>query len=99
MASPARLEGVPAGQMVTRGTFVEVVGDMVFRVCPLNAPDARQMIAEMKDRVLPRGYRGAPRWTRRHSARRCRSNYQITSTPYFRKTRSRVTRGQRSAIA
>jgi acyl-CoA synthetase (NDP forming) len=44
----------------TGGIFVELVGDTVFRMCPLTGADAEEMIAEMKGRVLLRGYRGAP---------------------------------------
>ncbi|HSC28344.1 MAG TPA: GNAT family N-acetyltransferase [Vicinamibacterales bacterium] len=44
----------------TGGIFVELVGDTVFRMCPLAEHDAADMIDEMKGRVLLRGYRGAP---------------------------------------
>ena len=44
----------------TGGIFVELVGDTVFRMCPLGEFDAAEMINEMKGRVLLRGYRGAP---------------------------------------
>jgi acetyl coenzyme A synthetase (ADP forming)-like protein len=44
----------------TGGIFVELVGDTVFRMCPLTEWDAADMTNEMKGRVLIRGYRGAP---------------------------------------
>jgi acetyl coenzyme A synthetase (ADP forming)-like protein len=44
----------------TGGIFVELVGDTVFRMCPLTEPDAEEMLAEMKGRALLRGFRGAP---------------------------------------
>ncbi|HXW04142.1 MAG TPA: GNAT family N-acetyltransferase [Vicinamibacterales bacterium] len=44
----------------TGGIFVELVGDTVFRMCPLTAADAAEMLDEMKGHVLLRGYRGAP---------------------------------------
>lgn len=44
----------------TGGIFVELVGDTVFRMCPLTETDAGEMIEEMKGKVLLRGYRGAP---------------------------------------
>ena len=44
----------------TGGIFVELVGDTVFRMCPLTEPDAESLIEELKGRVLLRGYRGAP---------------------------------------
>lgn len=44
----------------TGGIFVELVGDTVFRMCPLTEADASEMVGEMKGRVLLRGYRGAP---------------------------------------
>jgi acetyl-CoA synthetase (ADP-forming) len=44
----------------TGGIFVELVGDTVFRMCPLAEFDAAEMVNEMKGRVLLRGYRGAP---------------------------------------
>lgn len=44
----------------TGGIFVELVGDTVFRMCPLTEADASEMVEEMKGRVLLRGYRGAP---------------------------------------
>jgi acetyl coenzyme A synthetase (ADP forming)-like protein len=43
----------------TGGIFVELVGDTVFRLCPLADVDADEMIEEMKGRVLLRGYRGS----------------------------------------
>jgi acetate---CoA ligase (ADP-forming) len=44
----------------TGGIFVELVGDTVFRMCPLTEADAGEMVNEMKGKVLLRGYRGAP---------------------------------------
>jgi acetate---CoA ligase (ADP-forming) len=44
----------------TGGIFVELVGDTVFRMCPLTEADAGSMVQEMKGKVLLRGYRGAP---------------------------------------
>jgi acetyl-CoA synthetase (ADP-forming) len=44
----------------TGGIFVELVGDTVFRMCPLAEGDAGEMVNEMKGRILLRGYRGAP---------------------------------------
>ena len=44
----------------TGGIFVELVGDTVFRLCPLTSSDAADMVNEMKGRVLLRGFRGAP---------------------------------------
>ena len=43
----------------TGGIFVELVGDTVFRMCPLTDTDATEMINEMKGKVLLRGYRGS----------------------------------------
>ncbi len=43
----------------TGGIFVELVGDTVFRMCPLSEADASEMIDEMKGKVLLRGYRGS----------------------------------------
>jgi acetyl coenzyme A synthetase (ADP forming)-like protein len=44
----------------TGGIFVELVGDTVFRMCPLTETDAEDIVNEMKGRVLLHGYRGAP---------------------------------------
>jgi acetyl coenzyme A synthetase (ADP forming)-like protein len=44
----------------TGGIFVELVGDTVFRMCPLAEADAGEMVDEMKGKLLLRGYRGAP---------------------------------------
>ncbi len=44
----------------TGGIFVELVGDTVFRMCPLSDADAAEMVEEMKGRILLRGYRGSP---------------------------------------
>jgi acetyl-CoA synthetase (ADP-forming) len=39
---------------------VELLGDTIFRMCPLAESDALDMVHEMKGRVLLEGYRGAP---------------------------------------
>jgi acyl-CoA synthetase (NDP forming) len=44
----------------TGGIFVELVGDTVFRMCPLTEADTKDIVNEMKGRVLLHGYRGAP---------------------------------------
>ena len=44
----------------TGGVFVELLGDTVFRMCPLTEAETVEMVGEMKGRVLLRGYRGAP---------------------------------------
>jgi acetyl coenzyme A synthetase (ADP forming)-like protein len=44
----------------TGGVFVDLLGDTVFRMCPLTEADAREMIEDLKGRRLLRGYRGAP---------------------------------------
>ena len=41
------------------GIFVEVLKDVAFRVIPIEASDAEDMIAEIKGRKLLEGYRGA----------------------------------------
>lgn len=43
------------------GVFVEVLGDVAFRVCPLDRIDAVQMIDELKGVALLRGARGGVR--------------------------------------
>jgi acetate---CoA ligase (ADP-forming) len=43
----------------TGGVFVEVMEDTVFRLAPVTAADAGEMVDELKGRVLLRGYRGA----------------------------------------
>jgi acyl-CoA synthetase (NDP forming) len=43
----------------TGGIFVELIGDTVFRMCPLTEADGTEMISEMKGKVLLRGYRGS----------------------------------------
>ena len=43
----------------TGGVLVELLGDTVFRQCPVTEADAEEMIEEMKGRVLLRGYRGS----------------------------------------
>jgi hypothetical protein len=40
------------------GTLVEVLGDTVFRLAPVTAADAREMIEGIKGRRLLDGYRG-----------------------------------------
>jgi acetyl coenzyme A synthetase (ADP forming)-like protein len=44
----------------TGGVFVELLGDTVFRMCPLTEADATEMIEDLKGKLLLRGYRGAP---------------------------------------
>lgn len=44
----------------TGGIFVDLLGDTVFRMCPLTEADAVEMIDDLKGRRLLRGYRGAP---------------------------------------
>jgi acetyl coenzyme A synthetase (ADP forming)-like protein len=44
----------------TGGIFVELLGDTIFRMCPLAESDALDMVQELKGRVLLEGYRGAP---------------------------------------
>jgi acetyl coenzyme A synthetase (ADP forming)-like protein len=44
----------------TGGVLVEVLADTAFRLHPLTASDAREMIAELRGARLLRGYRGAP---------------------------------------
>jgi acetyl coenzyme A synthetase (ADP forming)-like protein len=44
----------------TGGVFVELLGDTVFRMCPLTEADAGDMIEDLKGSRLLRGYRGAP---------------------------------------
>jgi acetyl coenzyme A synthetase (ADP forming)-like protein len=45
----------------TGGVLVDLIGDTVFRMCPLTDADAEDMIGEMKGQALLHGYRGAPR--------------------------------------
>jgi acyl-CoA synthetase (NDP forming) len=44
----------------TGGVLVDVLSDTSFRLPPLTAADAEQMVDELKCAVLLRGYRGAP---------------------------------------
>jgi acyl-CoA synthetase (NDP forming) len=44
----------------TGGVFVDLLGDTVFRMCPLTDDDARELIEDLKGRRLLRGFRGAP---------------------------------------
>jgi acyl-CoA synthetase (NDP forming) len=40
------------------GIFVEVLGDVAFRICPITALDAEEMLDELKGAALLRGARG-----------------------------------------
>jgi acetyl coenzyme A synthetase (ADP forming)-like protein len=42
------------------GVFVELIGDVAFRIPPLTDLDAREMIGEVKSSRLLEGYRGGP---------------------------------------
>jgi succinyl-CoA synthetase beta subunit len=42
------------------GTVVEVLGDVVFRVVPIDEREARQMIRDIRSAALLNGYRGGP---------------------------------------
>jgi acetyl coenzyme A synthetase (ADP forming)-like protein len=42
------------------GVFVELIGDVAFRINPVTDVDAREMIAEVKSARLLDGYRGGP---------------------------------------
>ncbi|MCL1599257.1 MAG: acetate--CoA ligase family protein, partial [Actinomycetia bacterium] len=42
------------------GVFVELIGDVAFRIHPLTDLDAREMIADVKSARLLEGYRGGP---------------------------------------
>ncbi len=42
------------------GVFVELIGDVAFRINPLTDLDAREMISEVKSSRLLEGYRGGP---------------------------------------
>ncbi len=42
------------------GVFTEVLGDVAFRIAPLERIDAEEMIDEIKGRALLDGYRGQP---------------------------------------
>ena len=44
----------------TGGVMVEVYNDVALRLCPIDASDARQMIAEVKGARLLQGFRGLP---------------------------------------
>ena len=44
----------------TGGVLVDVLADTAFRLHPLTASDAREMIDELRGARLLRGYRGAP---------------------------------------
>jgi acetyl coenzyme A synthetase (ADP forming)-like protein len=43
------------------GVFVELIGDVAFRIAPLTDADARSMISEVKSARLLEGYRGGDR--------------------------------------
>ena len=40
------------------GTFVEVLADVAFRICPVTRLDAREMLAELKGAAVLKGARG-----------------------------------------
>jgi acyl-CoA synthetase (NDP forming) len=40
------------------GIFIEVLGDVSFRICPITALDAEEMLDELKGAALLRGARG-----------------------------------------
>src|SRR5690606_22983081 len=40
------------------GIFVEVLGDVAFRICPIGRTDALEMLAELKGAALLEGARG-----------------------------------------
>ncbi|MGE0316019.1 MAG: acetate--CoA ligase family protein [Lautropia sp.] len=42
------------------GVFVEVLGDVAFRLCPLSRLDAREMVADLRGAALLAGARGGP---------------------------------------
>jgi acyl-CoA synthetase (NDP forming) len=42
------------------GIFVEVLGDVAFRICPITRLDAMEMLAELKGAPLFKGVRGQP---------------------------------------
>jgi acetyl-CoA synthetase (ADP-forming) len=42
------------------GVFVEVLKDVTFRIAPVTANEAREMISEVKAYPLLKGYRGTP---------------------------------------
>jgi acetyl-CoA synthetase (ADP-forming) len=44
----------------TGGVLVDVLADTAFRLHPLTASDAREMIGDLRGARLLRGYRGAP---------------------------------------
>ena len=42
------------------GVWVEILGDVVFRLIPISADDAEEMISEIKGSKLLEGFRGSP---------------------------------------
>ncbi len=50
----------PAVMFGLGGVFVEVLGDVVFRLAPFGLDEARRMIREIKGFKLLEGVRGAP---------------------------------------
>lgn len=42
------------------GVFVEVMGDVAFRICPIDRADALEMLDELRGAALLRGARGRP---------------------------------------
>lgn len=44
----------------TGGVLVDIVVDTTFRLHPLSASDAREMLNQLRGRQLLRGYRGSP---------------------------------------
>ncbi len=48
------------------GIFVEALKDVAFRIAPLSAFEARQMIDDLKNQILLNGFRGLPAVDRTH---------------------------------
>ena len=55
----------------TGGVLVDVLADTAFRLHPLTASDAREMIDDLRGARLLRGYRGAPPATKPRCATCC----------------------------